>query len=291
MGGGIAGTSSVLGAISGFGSVIVGGIEFDTTRAAITIEGDPVDESALKLGMVAAVRGTVDRRTGRGVAELVAVEDLAEGPLDAVDRATGTLRLLDQQVLTDAETVFDPVPLAELERDDHVEVSGFLDASARIRATRVARKLEDLEIELKGFIEDLDSSASTFRLGGVTVDFAGAIVEGAPTGGLANGLFVEIEGEDRPSGGVLTAVGVEVLDPSLMAEAGDGLEVEGFVTEILSPSDFVLNGGQRVRLTPDTRFEGGSAADLALDAFVEAEGVADQDGVLVATEIEFSSRP
>jgi hypothetical protein len=291
MGGGIAGTSSVLGAISGFGSIVVAGIAFDTTRAAITIEGDPVDESALKLGMVAAVRGAVDGRTRRGVAEVVAVEDLAEGPLDAVDAPAASLLLLGQQVLSDAATVFDPVPLAELAPDDDVEVSGFLDASGRIRATRVERKLEDVEIELKGFIQELDASRATFRIGGVLVDFSDAIIEGAPTTGLAGGLFVEVEAEERPVGGVLAAIGVEVLDPTLMAEVGDGLEVQGFVTAITSATDFVLNGAQRVRITADTRFEGGGASDLALDRFVEAEGVADQAGVLIATEIEFSRGP
>mgnify|MGYP000950075050 CR=1 FL=1 len=66
MGGGIAGTSSVRAPISGFGSVIVGGIEFDIDSAVVTIEGDPARASDLELGMVATVRGTVDA-SGRPV--------------------------------------------------------------------------------------------------------------------------------------------------------------------------------------------------------------------------------
>jgi len=291
MGGGIAGTSSVLGAISGFGSIIVGGIEFDTSNAMITIEGDPVTESDLKLGMVAAVRGVVDRRSQRGTADVVTVNHLAEGPLDAVAASTGTLLLLGQQVLSDTQTVFDPVPLAELEPDDVVEVNGFLDTGGRIRATRVERKVGDTDIELRGFIEDLDTEGSSFRIGGLVVEFSGALIEAAPATGLANGLFVEIEAEDRPVGGVFVAVGVEVIDPTLMADEGDGLGVEGFVTQITSATEFVVNGAQRVRITSGTRFEGGDASDLALDRFVDVDGVADPDGVLAATEVEFSQGP
>src|SRR5215471_17260210 len=96
MGGGIAGTSSVRAPIAGFGSIIVGGIEFDISGATITIEGDPAQASDLKLGMVASVRGTVDATHHRGVAQQVATEHLGQGPLDSVDVAHATLTMLAQ---------------------------------------------------------------------------------------------------------------------------------------------------------------------------------------------------
>jgi hypothetical protein len=284
MGGGIAGTSSVVGAISGFGSIVVAGIEFDTTNAQITIEGNPAAASDLRLGMVAAVRGAIVRR-GQGVADLVAIEDLAEGPLEVVDVSGQRLGLLRQGVLFDAATVFDPEPLADLQPGDDVEVSGFLDANGDIRATRVERIFEDVEIELKGYIQSLDLEASTFGINDLIVDFAEAIIE-APSG-LRNGLFVELEGDGPPEGNVLTAAGVEELDPTLMAEVGDGIKVEGFVTNVVSPTEVIVTN-QRVQITPNTRFEGGSRSDLVLNAAVEVEGIAGPDGALIATEIEFS---
>jgi hypothetical protein len=288
MGGGIAGTSSVLGAISGFGSIIVGGIEFDTDGATVTIEGDPAEPSDLGLGMVAIVHGTIAPGGLRGVADTVAVENLVEAPLEAIDVAGGTLRLLSQIVIVDGATVFEPVALADLELGETVDVGGFLDANGNIRATRVERRVGSVEIELRGFIQGLDRAASTFRINALLVDFADAVVEGAPPEGLHDGLFVEIEADSPPVGGVFVTTAVAVIDPTLMTEEGDGISVEGFVTEVFSSTEFSVSRRQRVRITPDTRFENGDAADIVLDAEVDIDGTAGPDGVVVATEIEFA---
>jgi hypothetical protein len=289
MGGGIAGTSSVLGAISGFGSIIVGGVEFDTSAAVVTIEGDAAQASDLRLGMVATVRGVVAQNGRQGTAESIAVENLAEGPLQAIDVPGMTLRLLSQQVIADGATVFDPVSLEDLEVGETVDVAGFLDANGRIRATRIARKLEDREIELRGFVQMLDRASSTFRINELLVDFTDAIVEGAPPEGLRDGLIVEIEAETPPVDDVFVTTAIAVIDPSLMTEEGDGISVEGFVTEILSPTEFVVSGRQRVYITPETRFEGGDVTSLVLDAEVDIDGTAGADGVVIATEIEFKT--
>jgi len=287
MGGGIAGTSAVVGSISGFGSVIVNGIEFDTSSATVTIDGSPAAVSDLELGMVATVRGSVDPGGLRGVAQSVISDDLLEGPLETVDLPTMTFTVLSQQVVADAATVFDPMPLQSLPPGEFVQVSGFLDATGRIRATRVERKLPDVEIEVKGYIQQLDATARSFKINALTVDFAAALIEGAPPGGLQIGLFVDVESAGPPTGGVMTAIGVDVLDPSLKTEPGDGLKVEGFITAIVSATEVVVNGSQRVRTTSDTRFERGGPGDLVLDAQVDVTGAADADGALVATEVEF----
>ena len=287
MGGGIAGTSSVVAPISGFGSIFVGGIEFDTATAIVTIEGDPALVSDLKLGMVATVRGTVDARGRRGVAQRVAVEHLAEGPIESIDGARGTLRVLEQQVLTDSSTVFDPA-LDQLAPGDYLEIGGFFDASGRIRATRVARPQFKREIAVKGFVDQLDVVARTFRLEDLTVDFGNAVVTGAPPAGLRDGLLVEAAADVPSVGGVLSATDVEVKDPSSQFDEGDGLKVEGFVTAIQSSTDLVVNGSQAVRISDATRFVNGARADLVLDARVDVDGVAGPGGVLVALKVDFA---
>jgi hypothetical protein len=284
LGGGISGTSSVVGTISDFGSIVVNGIEFDTDAATVTIEGDPATPADLRLGMVATVVGTVGEDGRTGVADTVAVEDFLEGPIQAIDRTAGTLRILSQTVVIDPETVFEPTPLAELAAGDDVEVSGYPDADGRVRATRVARKEEDVEIEIKGTVADLDRDARTFRFGALVVDYTDAILEGLPPEGLTDGLFVEVEGEGPPVDDVLIAVGIEV--PASEVADGDNLEVAGFVTSVLSADEFVVNANQRVRLTPDTVFERGTRADVVPNAELEVEGRVDADGVLVAAEVE-----
>lgn len=155
------------------------------------------------------------------------------------------------------------------------------------RATGVSEKPEDeLELELKGAIAGLDRAAATFAIGALTVDFSEAVIENAPPGGLREGLFVEVEGAEPPVDDVLQAAGVEIPPP--LGEAGDGLDVEGFVSEIVSADEFVLNTAQRVRITPETRFEGGTRADLVPNASVDVEGSVADDGTLVAREIEIA---
>jgi hypothetical protein len=43
-----------------------------------------------------------------------------------------------------------------------------------------------------------------------------------------------------------------------------------------------------VRLTPDTVFVGGTATDIAIGVLVEIEGFIDEEGVLVAIEVDFN---
>src|SRR5262249_50845383 len=163
-------------------------------------------------------------------------------------------------------TVYDPVPLEALRAGDDIEVSGFFDSSGQIRATRIARLSELSDIELKGFVKDLDEAAGTFRLGDLVVDLRSAFTEGLPPGSLKNGVFVDVGADHPPIGNVLAANVVELEDPNLMADPGDALKVEGFVTAIVSATEFVVNGSQRVQITPETHFEHGVQADLAVDA-------------------------
>ncbi|TFH25634.1 MAG: hypothetical protein E4H03_00190 [Myxococcales bacterium] len=286
-GGGISGTSVVFGQIGGFGSIIVNGIEFDTTNAVITLEGDPATENDLRLGMVVSVRGIVDPGGLTGTAEIVAMEDLLEGPVEGVNVGDGTFMAFSQLVITDAETVFDGTTLATLVAGEDVEVSGFYDADGSVRATRVERKLVGVEIEIKGTVSSLDLVAETFRFGLLTIDYSGALLEGLPPGGIVDGLFVEVEAAAPAAADLLTASGVETLDQILMADIGDAAAVEGFITAIVSADEFVVNATQQVIITPDTRFEGGDLGDVVLNARVEVDGTIDQDGAIIASEIEF----
>ena len=285
IGGGIGGTSAVYGPITGFGSIFVGGIEFDTEGAAVTIDGSPGAVTDLKLGMVATVRGEVARGGRRGVASSIVSDDLLQGPIEDIDVAALSFTVLRQIVISDASTVFDPIPLAALAPGNVVLVDGFLDAQGRVRATRVALRTTDIELEVKGFVQDLDPVARTFRINALLVGFADALIERAPDG-LQNGLFVEIDAEEPPVAGLLTATSVDVIDPQLMADPGDGLKVEGFVTRIPSANEFVVGAGQTVRYDGRTRFENGGPQDIAIDTQVDVTGVAESDGVLRATEVE-----
>lgn len=113
------------------------------------------------------------------------------------------------------------------------------------------------------------------------------MIEGAPPGGLADGVFVEAETDQAPVGDVLAAISVEVQDRRLGFEPGAAAEVQGFVSSIESTTDFLLNGTARVRVESNTRFKNGGREDIVLNAKLEASGALGEDGALVASEIEF----
>ncbi len=227
-----------------------------------------------------------------GVERWIATEGigLREHPCDVLGVAERVFLAVDgafERCREEGDAVFEPVPLAALLVGDTIDVGGFLDAEGRIRATRISRKIDDLEIELRGYVSGHHGAARSFQISGSTIEYGAALLENVPPGGLVDGLFVEIDAAEPPSGDVMVATDLTVLDPALPFDEGDGLGIEGFVTSVESPTEVVVGGNQRIRLTPATRFEGGGVADLKLDAQIDADGYADADGTLIATEIEF----
>lgn len=286
-GGGMTGSGLVIGPITGLGSIIVNDVTFDVDTADVVIDGTPAAASELRLGMVVEVRGTIDARTATGVAASVEFDDDLQGPVEAVDESQSTIVVLGQLVFVTEATVFDGTTLATLEIGEVIEVSGFVDGGGNLRATRIELEGESEGYELRGLLAELDGDAKTFRIGGQLVDYSNAEIENAPPDGLANDLYVEVEAQDDPVGGVLLATEVEVKGNDFDGEEGEEVEIEGLVTRVISATEFVLNQTRRVRTDARTEFENGTAADIAVNARLEAEGIVDNDGVLVAREVEF----
>ncbi|HWS61295.1 MAG TPA: hypothetical protein VN325_00960, partial [Steroidobacteraceae bacterium] len=88
-GSGMSGTSTAMGSapvmatgtITGFGSVYVNGVHFQTTRATIRKNGQVVAQSALKVGEIAHVKGSENVSDGTGNADSVDVEENVVGPI------------------------------------------------------------------------------------------------------------------------------------------------------------------------------------------------------------------
>jgi hypothetical protein len=233
------------------------------------------------------VRGKVNRSAGTGIADRVASDHVLEGPVDAVNAVDGTFVAFSQLVITDASTVFEGATIDTLVAGDLVEVFGVRDADDAIRATRVERKDEVEEFEVTGTVSALDEGAMTFQFGILTVDYSGAEIDDPEGIGLANGRIVEAETEDAPQNDVLVASSLDIHSEEFEFEGGDGAEIRGVVTEIVSPSEFVLNGIQRVITNARTRYENGEADDVVLNAVVDVEGELDDGGTLIAEEVEF----
>jgi len=277
------------GPINGFGSVIMNGVRYSTAGATITIDDQPGVESDLRVGQVVRVEGRLDAGGTTGTATRISYDDDVEGPIESIGLSTGTLVVLGQTVKVGPSTSFDdrisPRSLAGLAVGDRIEVSGLVTAGGVIEATRIELKAASSAVELKGTAASVDTVARRLRINEQQVDYSTAQLSNFPSGQPANGDLVEVKGSVNGSG-VLVATRVERRSASLAGTTDDSAEIEGLVTRFVSAADFDVSG-QRITTTASTVYEGGTAANLALDANVEIEGGFDATGRVVARKVQF----
>jgi len=277
------------GTISGFGSIIVNGVTYDTSNATFGIDGRGGAQSDLAVGDVVVVEGTVNDDGTSPTADTVTFDDVVEGPIIDIDAAAQTLTVLGQLVRVDADTSFDdsivPASLDGLVVTNIVEVSGFVLADGSISATRIEQKPAGGELEITGNVSNV--VGTTFEINGFVVDFSAAMLENFPNGAPEDGQQVEAKGDNLNGAGQLVATRVE-FKGNEFGEDGDLAELEGFITRFASVADFDVEG-VRVSTNAQTVYENGTSADLALNRKVEVEGEINAAGVLVAEEVEIKA--
>ncbi len=279
------------GTITGFGSVIVNGVTYDTSNATFDIDGVAGAESDLAVGQVVTIRGTTDANGNDPRADEVIYADLVEGPVESVNVAAASFVVLGQTVLTNGDTAFEddfnPRSIAGVSPGDIVEVSGFPNGNGEILATYVDLEDSPGDFEVTGIVANLDGGNLTFEINGLVIDYSGASLSDFPNGAPENGQRVEAEGNLDSGSGRFVATSVEFEgDDDLGASSGDDVEIEGLITRFVSATDFDVNGTP-VTTNASTSFSDGSAADLALNVAVEVEGEVNSSGVVVADSIDF----
>ncbi|MFT4769281.1 MAG: hypothetical protein ACI8RN_002425, partial [Glaciecola sp.] len=217
-GGGIGGTGlTSSGVITGTGSIFVNGVRFDVADAEIFINGEPASEDQLGLGMVVSVSGTVQDDGVNGTAQRVDYDPQLEGPITAIERnadnSSARITVLGQSVILErTSTVFEDSSFDGITAGDVAEISGYLESDGRLRATRVSGE-DDIDggVKLSGVISNLQGQ--TFSIGIQSIDAGNAVLSDLPASGLADGLFVEVEGELIDD--VIRAAEVEGRDEAL----------------------------------------------------------------------------
>lgn len=298
------GSTITTGVITGFGSVFVDGVEFETDESSFSLDdGDDglENEDGLAVGMVVTVTGTVNADGKTGSAEHIEFDDELEGIVNANNVAadgTGSMTVMGQTVFIKTTTIFES-DVAGIDSVDKVaagnvvEVSGFSSGDGSVYATRIEVKLAQHageEIEVKGIVSKL--AASTFDIGGLTVDFSSAQFDDSlPDGTLRDGQYVEVK---STAGfnlvGVLIASEIELQDDGDMdmeGDDGDEVELNGFVTAVKSDTAFEI-GGRTVIITKATSIEHGNASDITVGVYLEVEGQLNAESELLADEIELA---
>jgi Domain of unknown function (DUF5666) len=280
------------GTITGFGSIYVNGIHFQTTSATIRKNGQVVAQSALRVGEIARIKGSKNDSDGSGNADSVDDDENVVGPIAAIDTANNMLTVLGQKVKIDSGTSFSsdvqPADITGLKVADFVEVSGLTAADGTITATRIERDASAGALQVLGTVASVDTVAHTFMINALVVNYSAAMLTGFASGQPANGDLVEVHGTTFDSATTtLTATRAE-KQMSDEEEAGDhrDMEREGLITRFASATDFDV-AGKPVTTTSATAYRNGTVADLALNVKVEVEGSLNSSNVLVADVVSF----
>ena len=294
-GGGTTGTStsiSSVGTITGFGSIYVNGIEFETDGSSYRVDDeDMFDDSSLAVGMKVKVEGSVNDDGRTGTASRVLYDDDVEGPIDAgsltvIDASTRTFTILGLLIRADAtRTVYDDgASFDALAEGQKLEISGYFDGS-QIVASRIEKQSDaDDEFELKGSLANYDGSTVTLTLqNGVSAGpytVSGTAELDIPADPV--GTFVEIKLVDQS--GSLLVIRIETDDDDLLDDEDEDVSIRGILEEDGS-GGFLVNGVS-FAVGSSTEYEPGSLENnLVAGMEIKVEGDM-QGNVLIADEVE-----
>lgn len=283
-----------VGVITGFGSVFVNGVEFDTSHAQINVNESDATEQDLSIGMVVAVVGSADRAGVVGKADAVYYESEVRG-IVSQNNQDGTLDIMGQMVKYDTETVFesddDTVTVIEdIPEGAVVEVSGYRTGDNTLHATHMTlvsnTYTTGAELTVKGVVTT-GLSNGKFSMGSLTIAVDSSTqFAGIPNQQLTPGTVIKVKSIRGVLNNELQADIIE-SGTSDYVSVGDTVDIEGLVMNAgVTPSEFLLNGF-RVYFSNQTKFKGGTASDLADGVKAEVEGMLLTQNEIEAKEISF----
>jgi hypothetical protein len=277
------GGAYVEGPITGFGSIIVGGVRFEDTGARID-DADGRGRDALRLGARVEVESGPIATDGSGARSATATRvriasDLV-GPVTQVGPGGASIQVLGQSVVVTAATVVDGVVGGSpaLTVGDIVEVHGFVRPDAVFDAyvaTRIEKRGDaPAAFRVRGVVRDL--AGTTLRIGSQPFDLGAT----PPPAGLTNGVFVRLTVGTQQLGGRWPVSAIEL--ESRRVDDREEAEVEGVITALTSVTRFAVNGIEVD--ASNATFEDGTGGVL-LGARVKVRG-ASSSGVLVARSVD-----
>jgi hypothetical protein len=296
---------TVAGKVTGFGSIYVNGIEFETNSATYDLDDTTgSSDSDISVGMYVVVEGSLNADGVSGTADSVYYEDEVEGPVEGLttdvdDSTIKTFTVLNVAVRVDSSTVFSsddgtPYDFDAITDGDVVEVSGDYIGDL-LHATYVELQDDmDNEYEVEGTISGFNGT-DVFTLSlanGATLNVTLAPAAEIPSGGIVDGQYVEVEGTIPDPVGFpddLLAMKVELEDDDYFDEDDNEVEIKGPLSYDEGNGSWSVNGTLIV-FGASTEYKPATLADAIADGsahglYVEVEGRY-VDGALQADEIE-----
>ncbi|WP_111642543.1 DUF5666 domain-containing protein [Marinimicrobium alkaliphilum] len=284
---GIEGTGAPVaasGTVTGFGSIYVNGLRFDTHDADFIVEGvSGGHEDDLAPGMQVSLRIDPDAPAGAPSALEVRYLPWLRGPVSEVSGQPEalTLTVFGQTLTLPADAAFSGVTPESLRASDWVEISALPGDPALV--TRISAAAPEAAEWLSGSVSSVDPVLQRLTIGDQAVDYSPAQLDGDAQA-LSAGTPVRIRGQS--DGDSFVADWVLIGDQSLNAQAGEQVLVEGQATDVdQGPRpDFTLNG-RRVS-TANAEVDGGNLNMLRASVMrVVVSGTLADDGTLDADNI------
>lgn len=298
---------TTVGQITGFGSIYVNGVEYNTAGAAYDVDDDVASgDDALAVGMIVNIQGSVDPNGRTGTANSVSYDDDVEGPVanlatDPDDMSIKTFEIMGVAVQADKnstnfEAEDDPAFSFETIADgDNVEVSGEYSGDTLLASYIEKQDALDDDYEARGTVDQYDG-ADQFVLilrNGSTLNVEVAAGAEIPSAGIADGQYVEVEGRipdpvNAPD--TLLASKVELEDEDRIdSDDEDEVEIKGILAYDADTATWSVKGvqlafGEATTYSPESLAD--RIADQSADGlFVEVEGQY-LEGVLQVRELE-----
>ena len=283
-------SSFAAGPITGFGSVIVNGVRFDDTQAAVTDDdGVAHRNDELRLGMMAEIDSAAivsDSAGQHSIARAIRFGSEIIGPVGSIAVDGSSLVVLGETVQVNPATLFADSLVGGLKAlvagTSIVEVHGVLDvATGLYTATRIEPKPNAPFFKLRGAVSHIDKTAHTFKIGTGTETVSYDAIAATVPAAFDNGLLVRVRLKTTEVAGQWIATEIS----SAVRKLGDHdeAEVEGTISASTFETDkkFSVNG-IAVDASGAT-FPNGSTG-IVLGARVEVHGSA-VNGVIVATRV------
>ena len=261
-----------IGVIAGFASICVNGQEIHFNPATpIQIDGKSSDAAQLNLGQMVAV--AAQSSAGEYYARSIAVFNTLVGPVEKIDPAGGSLRILGQTLLVAGNAI----DLVNLTLGDRLIANGSRLPNGDILLTRLERAPQHDEVSLVGPVTQFDGD--TFKIFDATI---------RPTPGNALPATLH-SGQEVFVRGHLMAGTIQadtlVISPQLsFGDAVHRLDLQGHIRRI-DGTDRMNVGGTDIRLDSAAEREPQNLKGLSEGVRVKISAKIEADGRIVAEQI------
>ena len=275
------------GEITGFGSIYVNGVKYDTSDSKIFDDDDnSISESDLSVGMLVKLYGELNSDDSTGSAHTIVYSPEIKGFIESLDLDLMTLSVHGQTIVFNDLTYFDDTTASALMLNDYIEVNGHLLDNGNLLATRIEKKSATDNISIKGKVANLNTSEMQFTLGTLTIDYETAEFDKFTMADLADGQFVKVKGMfANLAGDVFNVDKVKLY--TFKPEDDHNHQhhyLNGVIADLQSDISFMI-GDVQVLTNSTTEVKYGSLDTLANNLPVKVKGDYNADNQLIATKI------